>query len=190
MTRYDRPARRAALLLLPLLAAVSGVSCGGRPPAGGAAGPRGPGGPGVTPLEGAGRPPAAVARTVYVPVYSHVYTADAGHPFNLAVTLSVRNTDRAEPIVLTSVRYHDSAGRPLREELTRPVRVAPLAAAEFFVKESDTSGGVSASYLVDWQAGKPVSEPVIEAVMVGTSMNQGVSFISPGRVVGEPSPPR
>jgi hypothetical protein len=99
----------------------------------------------------------------------------------------VRNTDRAEPVFLTAVRYHDSDGRLVRDELTHPLRLAPLAAAEFFVKESDTSGGSSASYLVDWQAAKPVSEPVIEAVMVGTAMNQGVSLTSPGRSVGEPA---
>jgi hypothetical protein len=102
------------------------------------------------------------------------------------VTLSVRNTDRAEAVYLTAVRYHDSDGRLVRDELPRPVRLAPLAAVEFFVRESDTSGGSSASFLVAWRAARPVSEPVIEAVMAGTSMNQGISFTSPGRVVDEP----
>jgi hypothetical protein len=129
-----------------------------------------------------------VARTVYVPVYSHVYTGDSAHPFNLAVTLSVRNTDRTEPLVVTSVRYLDSDGRPVRDYVTRPLRLAPLAAAEFFVRESDTAGGSSACFLVDWLAARPVSDPVVEAVMVGTAMNQIISFTSDGRAV--PEPPR
>ena len=178
------------VLLALALALVGGLSCGPRSGPGPGRVPvsrsHSHGRAGVAEVEPASLPPAAVSQTVYVPVYSQVDTADAAHPFNLAVTLSVRNTDRAEPVYLTAVRYHDSDGRLVRDELARPLRLAPLAAVEFFVKESDTSGGPSASYLVDWRAARPVSAPVIEAVMVGTAMNQGLSLISPGRPVGEP----
>ena len=34
-------------------------------------------------------------QTIYVPAYSHVYHGDRQQPFQLAVTLSVRNTDLA-----------------------------------------------------------------------------------------------
>jgi hypothetical protein len=141
----------------------------------------------LTELDPGSVPRASVSRTVYVPVYSHIYTDDSARPYDLAVTLSVRNTDRSEPLVVSAVRYHDSDGRLVRDYLPRPLRVAPLAAAEFFVRQSDTTGGSSASFLVDWLAAQPVSEPVVEAVMVGTAMNQALAFTSPGRVVSEPS---
>jgi hypothetical protein len=129
---------------------------------------------------------AAVAQRIYVPVYSHILTSDDARPYNLAVTLSVRNTDDARPIVVNLVRYHDQDGRLVRDYLKTPRKLAPLASIDFFVKENDTSGGSSASFLVEWFAEERVSDPVVEAVMIGTSGTQGISFISPGRVVSGP----
>jgi hypothetical protein len=36
---------------------------------------------------------------------------------------------------------------------------------------------------VEWVAEKEISEPVVEAVMIGTESTQGISFISPGKVI-------
>jgi hypothetical protein len=127
----------------------------------------------------------AAGQTLYVPAYSSVFTSDRAHRFNLAVTLSIRNTDRAAPIVVTSARYYDQDGQLVRDYLERPLRIGPLASTEFFVTESDTRGGVSASFLVEWVAERRVSAPVVEALMVGTASNQGVSFTAPGRVIAE-----
>jgi hypothetical protein len=124
-------------------------------------------------------------QTIYVPAYSSVFATDQAHRFNLAVTLSIRNTDRTHPIVVTSASYHDEDGQVVRDYLTKPLRIAPMASAEFFVKESDTRGGVSASFLVEWVAEQSVSAPLVESVMVGTTGNQGVSFTCPGRVLAD-----
>jgi hypothetical protein len=145
--------------------------------------------PGVTDAEPTAVARATIRRSVYVPIYPFVYTADNAHPFNLAATLYIRNTDRAAAIVLTSVRLYDGGGRVVRDEVSAPRRVAPMASAEFFVRESDTTGGAAASYVVDWAAEGPVSEPVVEAVMIGTVMNQGMALMSPGRPVGPPPAP-
>lgn len=168
----------AAGLLIPL------ASCGGPPSAEvHAPGLRGRAGVAeVEPIE-----PARVkaGQTIYVPAYSTIFITDRAHAYNLAVTLSVRNTDRAHPIVLTAVSYRDQDGKLVRDYLTKPLRLAPLAGAEFFVPESDTTGGVSASFLVDWSSDSPASPPVVEAVMIGTAGTQGVSFLSQGRVIAE-----
>jgi hypothetical protein len=127
--------------------------------------------------------PAVAGQTIYVPAYSAILCADNAHPFDLAITLSIRNTDRAHPILITAVRYYDPDGRLVRDDLRRPVRVGPLAAMESFVEERDRSGGVSACFLVEWVAEQAVSDPVVEAVMIGTVSTQGISFICPGRVI-------
>ena len=128
---------------------------------------------------------AEVGQTIYVPAYSRVPTSDSARTFNLAVTLSVRNADRSRPIVVSSVRYLDADGHLVREFLARPLQLAPLASKNFFVKESDTSGGTSASFLVEWFAERPATAPVVETVMIGTASSQGISFVSPGRVIAE-----
>jgi len=51
------------------------------------------------------------------------------------------------------------------------------------VEEEDLRGGVGANFLVLWESGKSVKFPIIEAVMISTSQQQGISFISKGRTI-------
>jgi hypothetical protein len=146
---------------------------------------------GVTRVEGTPIPAdalpeeVAAGQTVYVPVYSNIYSRDERRTFELTVTLSVRNTDLQNPIILTSVRYYDTHGALIREYLETPLRLAALASTDFVVGEKDTVGGSGANFIVDWIAGSTVSEPVIEAVMIGAMSQQGISFRSPGRVISQ-----
>jgi Protein of unknown function (DUF3124) len=182
MTRYANSIL-AALLLAPLAACRQS-----EPAAVHAPGPQARKGVvEVEPIE-AGR--VVAGQTVYVPAYPSIYTADRADNFQLAVTLSIRNTDQNRPIIITAARYYNSDGLLVREYVKKPLRIQPMAAMEFFVKESDTRGGVSASFLVDWVAEQSVTAPVLESVMVGTLGTQGVSFISAGRVVSDRSQPR
>ena len=91
-------------------------------------------------------------QTIYVPAYSSVFTSDRAYSFNLAVTLSIRNTDRTHSIVVTSASYYDQDGQLVRDYLKKSLRIGPMASTEFFVTKSDISGGVSASFLVEWVA--------------------------------------
>lgn len=122
-------------------------------------------------------------QTIYVPAYSSIYSSSSARPFALAVTLSVRNTDRDRPIRLSSVRYYDGDGTQVRDYLKGPLQIAPMASMEFFVKENDARGGMSASFLVDWVADHAVSSPVVETIMIGTARTQGISFVGAGRVL-------
>jgi hypothetical protein len=142
--------------------------------------------PGSPELTGANRR----SQTIYAPAYSAVATSNNAQQFQLAITLSVRNTDRTLPIVITAIAYHHQDGRLVREFLKTPLRLAPLAALDFFVRESDTSGGSVSSFLVDWVGEPAASAPLVETVMVGTGSNQGISFTCPGRVVSDPRPSR
>lgn len=124
-----------------------------------------------------------MGQTVYVPVYSHIYYEDDRNTLNLAVTLSIRNTDLSYPIIINSVRYYDSNGKLLKEYLTRPIKLGALHSQDFVVARTDTSGGSGANFIVEWISENRVSEPIIEAVMIGTESTQGISFISVGKVI-------
>ena len=125
----------------------------------------------------------ASGQTVYVPVYSHIYHHNRQEIFELAVTLSIRNTDLTNPIVITSVRYYNSEGKLVKEYLDRPIQIDALASTDFFINRNDTTGGLGANFIVEWVAQTEISEPIVEAVMIGTDFQQGISFISPGRVI-------
>lgn len=142
-------------------------------------------------LAGPVRPAAAEAlgrwlgQTVYVPVYSHIFADDRyrDRPFLLTATLSVRNTDPERPFTLRRVDYYDSEGALLQRYLEAPITLAPLASTHYIVPESEAKGGAGAKFLIEWQAPAAVSEPIIEAVMIGTKLQQGISFISTGRAI-------
>lgn len=124
-----------------------------------------------------------MGQTIYVPVYSHVYYEDQRKILNLAATLSVRNTDLAKPMILTSVRYYDTAGQLVKQYLPGPAQLGVLASTDFVIDLRDTSGGSGADFIVEWVAETEISEPVVEAIMIGTESNRGISFISPGKVI-------
>lgn len=122
-------------------------------------------------------------QTVYVPIYSHIYTWEQSRTMNLTATLSIRNTDPAHPVIVAAVNYYDSDGKLVRNYLNQPGELGPLASEDFVVDQEDTSGGSGASFLVEWVAQQVVSAPVIEAIMINATGNQGISFISSGRVI-------
>jgi len=126
-------------------------------------------------------------QTMYIPVYSHVYIGDQERPFLLTTTLSIRNTDPAQPITIQAVDYYDSDGKLLRHYLDKPVSLGPLASGRYIVKESDIRGGSGAKFIVRWNAVKPVTQPLCEGVMIGAAGQQGISFLTRGEVIAESS---
>jgi hypothetical protein len=124
-------------------------------------------------------------QTVYVPIYSQIYIWQQSQTINLTATLSVRNTDLTHAIIITSVKYYNDAGQLVRNYLEQPVELGSLASASFVVDQEDASGGVGAAFVVEWVAQQAVSTPVIESVMLNASGNQGISLMSPGRVIDD-----
>ena len=131
-------------------------------------------------------PVLSKGQTLYVPAYSHIYWGPKGRPFNLACTLSLRNTDPAATVTVTSVEYYDTAGKRIRSYLEAPLSLGPLATKEFYVEEEDTAGGSGANFLVRWSAPSPVNALLVECVMIGVRSGQGVSFTSRAREIAEP----
>lgn len=122
---------------------------------------------------------------LYVPVYSEVPYGDKQQTLNLTATLSIRNLDRLHPLLIKRVDYYNAGGERVRAYLKEPERLKPLAATEFIIRETDRSGGISASFLVEWDSETPVARPMVEAVMVNSTYNQGVAFNSPARILEE-----
>lgn len=122
---------------------------------------------------------------VYVPAYSQVLLSPDGSALELAVTLAIHNTDSEHPLIIREVSYYNTEGELVRNYISEPVQLPPLATTGFVVASEDQSGGWGANFMVEWGAEQPVYEPVIEAVMVSTRGTQGVSLISPGRVLSQ-----
>ena len=119
---------------------------------------------------------------IYVPVYAHIYHG-GGMVFDLTTTLRIRNTDSKHPIYITSASYYNTPGNLIRDFLESPVLLPPLATLDYVVSERERAGGSGANFVVEWFSMDQVSEPIVESVMIGTSGQQGISFVSEGKVV-------
>lgn len=119
---------------------------------------------------------------IYIPVYSEVLISGGGK-LNLAITLSLRNTDFSAPMLINQVSYYDSAGKLIENYLETPYILEPLASTQFFVTQADARGGLGANFIVSWSTPIAANTPITEAVMVGSTGTQGMSFISLGREI-------
>lgn len=121
--------------------------------------------------------------TDYVPVYSDIYHMDGTKRFLLTTTLSIRNTSLNDSVYLFRARYNDSYGQELRQYIDKTILLKPLESIEFVVEYSEDEGGAGASFLIDWGADKNANQLLIQAVMTGTSNQQGLSFLTEAKVV-------
>jgi hypothetical protein len=134
--------------------------------------------------------PVCQGQTLYVPVVSYLYLGKKGAPYPLDMTLHVRNTDASRPIELTGASYYDGSGRLVRNYLVDPVQLAPRASLALPLAQPEPSspGEGPPSVVVTWSAGQPASAPVAQCVHVGSAGQQGISFVTNGRVLSQPRP--
>ncbi|OQX24828.1 MAG: hypothetical protein BWK80_18770 [Desulfobacteraceae bacterium IS3] len=124
-------------------------------------------------------------QTVYIPIYSHIYAGDREEAFYLAATLSIRNTDMKYSITVFAADYYGSDGIPIKKYIETPLQIKPMSSKRYVIKESDKSGGSGANFIVRWKSEHEVNIPIIESIMIGTRMQQGISFTSRGQAIKE-----
>lgn len=124
-------------------------------------------------------------QTLYVPVYSNIFSAPKKIPFHLATILSIRNTDMSNSINILAADYYDTKGKIVRKYFQKPITLAPLESTDIYIPEEDTTGGTGANFIVKWNSQKEVNVPIIESVMIGMKSGQGISFVSPGQEIKE-----
>lgn len=118
-----------------------------------------------------------VHRAAYVPIYSHVYY-DGGRPYVLETMLSIRNVDPKERVYVSAANYYDTDGKLSGQKLDRLIKLEPLQTIEFLIERTDATGGSGANFIVEWHAATKASHaPLIEAVMVGRSGTNAISFV-------------
>lgn len=132
------------------------------------------------------KPELSQGELIYIPAYSHIYSANSEKPFLLTVTLSIRNTDPVDAMKITKVEYYETQGKLLISYIDTSIILGPLESLRYVVPEKDESGGSGANFLVSWEADKKINQPIVESIMIGTQMQQGVSFTSRGQVITSP----
>ena len=130
----------------------------------------------------------ASGQLLYLPVYSHILHGEVdrnGNPAKVLVSVlvSVRNTDPARPIRLTSAQYYDTDGKRIKEYVTAPKVIPPMGTYELYVPTSDDTGGSGANFLISWKADGAVSTPVVEGLHVNLPVGRSIVFLTSARVL-------
>jgi len=120
--------------------------------------------------------------TIYLPVYSHVYTSEDLHE-PMGITLSIRNTDINENLFIEKISYYNTYGELVDSYIEKPHILKPMSSIDFVVDLRDMRGGSGANFIVKWTKIEDITTPVIQAVMVNNSGNRAFAFITNGHPV-------
>lgn len=128
-------------------------------------------------------PPAdssMISGSTYLSIYSEVYGFTERQKFSLTATISMRNMNVTDTIYLDRAIYYDTHGKAIRTYFDFPVFVVPMETVEIVINERDLEGGTGGNFHFDWRADSTVNEPFFEAVMISTTGQQGLSFLTDG----------
>jgi hypothetical protein len=92
----------------------------------------------------------------------------------------MRNTSPQDTIYLTKATYYNTSGQKIRSYFQGAVYIAPMETLEIVIEEADTEGGSGANFVFDWAVTAGAPKPYFEAVMISTSGQQGLSFVTTG----------
>lgn len=118
--------------------------------------------------------------SVYVPIYSDIYSKSKDLRFLLTATLSIRNTSYTDTLVVSTIDYFDTTGELVKKYIETPIFLKPMASIDYVIDEEDDSGGSGANFIVIWTSQSQNVTPVIQSVMLSTNGQQGIAFTTEG----------
>lgn len=118
--------------------------------------------------------------TVYVPIYSDIYSKTKDERFLLTATLSIRNTSLRDSLFIHDIGYYDTKGRRVRSYLDRTLLLGPMQSIEYVIEKEDKVGGAGANFLISWAAQSERLQPLFQGVMVSVNGQQGIAFTTEG----------
>ena len=134
-------------------------------------------------------PPArSTGQTLYLPVYSHIWHGDVdakGQAVKtlMSVLVSIRNTDLARPLQITSAQYYDGDGRKLRNYVPSTQTIPSMGTYEFFIPRSDDTGGSGANFVVVWKSAAAINPPIVEDVHANLPAGRAIAFVTTARPI-------
>jgi len=118
--------------------------------------------------------------STYLPVYSEIYHLHDQITYNLTVTVSLRNVSATDTVFVFKADYYNTEGHIIRKYFNNPIFLKPLETVEIVIDEADNTGGTGGNFLFDWAVPNERNAPLFEAVMISTTGQQGLSFLTRG----------
>ena len=118
--------------------------------------------------------------STYLPVYSQIYQLHEKVTYDLTVTVSLRNISPKDTVFIFRADYYNTEGHIIRKYFNDPIYIKPLETVEIVIDEADTAGGTGGNFIFDWGVPNERNAPLFEAVMISTTGQQGLSFLTRG----------
>jgi hypothetical protein len=118
--------------------------------------------------------------SVYVPIYSDIYSRSKDVHFLLTATLSIRNTSYSDSLLISTIDYFDTQGELVRNYLDKTILIKPMASIDYVINQDDDTGGTGANFIVILHTQSATVRPVIQSVMISTNGQQGIAFTTEG----------
>jgi len=117
--------------------------------------------------------------TVYVPVYSDIYSVHRDKSLLLTATLSIRSTSLRDTTYINEIHYYNTNGDLVRSYIDNTLILSPMQSIDYVIERDDVEGGSGANFLISW-GGDLDTRPIFQAVMIGTIGQHGLSFVTEG----------
>lgn len=117
--------------------------------------------------------------TVYIPIYSDIYSESRLKSTLLTATLSIRSTSLTDTTFINKIDYYNTQGDLVKSFIEQTLVLEPMQSIDYVIDRDDNTGGVGANFLVTWGA-KTHTNPIFQAVMVGRSGQHGMAFMTNG----------
>jgi len=123
--------------------------------------------------------PKAYQDTVYIPIYSDIYSVNGTDPTLLAATLSIRSTSFSDTTYIDQILYYNTQGTLVKNFIEHTLALPPMQSIDYVIERDDTAGGNGANFIVTWSAKRNI-KPLFQAVMVSAQGNKAFAFTVDG----------
>lgn len=121
---------------------------------------------------------------LYVPIYSDIYLNPLAQHNLLSATLSIRKTSFQDSLFVTKLDYYNTEGEKIRSLIDNPISISPMATVNYVIEKVNESEERTeesgANFIVALSSKSKQLKPLIQAVIIGNTNNQGFAFTTDG----------
>lgn len=124
-----------------------------------------------------------VSGKTYLSVYPLIYNVSEYRTSRPTSTVSLRNPNEADSLIVTSAKFFNTEGDPIRTYFDYPIYIAPMETVQIVIAQKDIEGGPGANFIFTWKIKEGINKPIFDAVMITTVGGLGWAFSTDGKEI-------